>query len=335
AALPAPDLAGRTTGRAPATPVEEILCGLFAEVLGLEQVGAEDSFFTLGGDSLLAMRLIARIRSVLDAEVSIRALLAAPTVAAVAEALDESGPTGDFDRLLPLRSGGGGAPLFFLHSGGGLAWNYAELAAHLPSGRPLYGLQARGLERVEELPASIEEMAADYVEQIRAVQPDGPYHLVGWSFGGVVAQAVGARLQDAGETIALLAILDGYPYEESDEESEDEPEARQPAGRRRPGPAGVPALEAVKRVADNNVRLVMEHTPRAFYGDLLLIVATQARPESLPVERAVEIWEPYVDGAIERHLVEADHHRMLTADPAARIGELLTAKLRGTDDRHI
>jgi thioesterase domain-containing protein/aryl carrier-like protein len=295
----------------------------------VDRIGAEDSFFDLGGDSLLAMRLIARIRSVLDAEVSIRALLAAPTVAAVAEALDESGPTGDFDRLLPLRSVGDGTPLFFLHSGGGLAWNYAELAAHLPPGRPLYGLQARGLERVEELPASIEEMAADYVEQIRAVQPDGPYHLVGWSFGGVVAQAVAARLQDAGETIDLLAILDGYPYEESG----DEPESRRPAGPRRPGPADVPALAAVQRVADNNVRLVMDHTPRAFHGDLLLIVATQARPESLPVERAVEIWEPYVDGTIERHLVEADHHRMLTADPAARIGELLTAKLRGTDDR--
>ncbi|CAM5722882.1 Carrier domain-containing protein OS=Streptomyces fumanus OX=67302 GN=GCM10018772_59690 PE=4 SV=1 [Streptomyces fumanus] len=336
AALPAPDLAGRTTGRAPATPVEEILCGLFAEVLGVERVGADDSFFTLGGDSLLAMRLIARIRSVLDAEVSIRALLAAPTVAAVAAALDRSGPTGDFDRLLPLRSGGGGAPLFFLHSGGGLAWNYAELAAHLPSGRPLYGLQARGLEGTEELPASIEEMAADYVEQIRAVQADGPYHLVGWSFGGVVAQAVAARLQDTGEAIALLAILDGYPYEET----EDEPEARRPAGPRRPGPADVPALEAVQRVADNNVRLVMGHTPRVFHGDVLLVVATQGRPEGLPVERAVEIWEPYVDGAIERHLVEADHHRMLTTDPAARIGELLTAKLtepaNGTSgERHI
>ncbi|MFD6309296.1 condensation domain-containing protein, partial [Streptomyces sp. NPDC060223] len=100
AALPAPDLAGRTTGRAPATPTEEVLCGLFAEVLGLEQVGAEDSFFTLGGDSLVAMRLIARIRSVLDAEVSIRDLFTDPTVAALARIADQARGVGERPALV-------------------------------------------------------------------------------------------------------------------------------------------------------------------------------------------------------------------------------------------
>ncbi|GAA4063690.1 amino acid adenylation domain-containing protein [Actinomadura miaoliensis] len=89
AALPAPDFAGRSVSRAPATQTEEILCGLFAEILGLERVGAEDSFFDLGGDSLLAMRLIARVRAVFDTEIGIRALFAEPTVAAVARAVTE------------------------------------------------------------------------------------------------------------------------------------------------------------------------------------------------------------------------------------------------------
>ncbi|WP_416973995.1 amino acid adenylation domain-containing protein [Streptomyces sp. 4F14] len=100
AALPAPDLAVRTTGRAPATPTEEVLCGLFAEVLGLDRVGADDSFFTLGGDSLLAMRLIARIRSVLDTEVGIRDLFTARTVAELGR-LVRAGQTGSRAALLP------------------------------------------------------------------------------------------------------------------------------------------------------------------------------------------------------------------------------------------
>ncbi|KOG48042.1 peptide synthetase, partial [Streptomyces varsoviensis] len=87
AALPAPELAARG-GRAPATPTEEVLCGLFGEVLELGQVGAEDNFLELGGDSLLAMRLIARVRAVLDATVSIKELFAAPTVAGVARLID-------------------------------------------------------------------------------------------------------------------------------------------------------------------------------------------------------------------------------------------------------
>ncbi|MFC6023896.1 phosphopantetheine-binding protein, partial [Plantactinospora solaniradicis] len=88
AALPAPESTGQAEGRPPATPTEELLCGLFAELLGVDQVPADASFFSLGGDSLSAMRLVAKIRAVFDAEVSIRALFASPTVAAVARLID-------------------------------------------------------------------------------------------------------------------------------------------------------------------------------------------------------------------------------------------------------
>ncbi len=200
AALPAPG--GPVTSRGPRTETEEIVCGLFAEVLGVDRVGAEDSFFELGGDSLLAMRLIARVREALDAEVPIRGMFTA-TPAGIAELVEaratgEHEPgveveisdelkallpdalpggaaaangSGDFDVLLPIRPTGDRPPLFCLHPGEGLSWRYLGLIRYLPADYPLYGLQARGLAQAEALPHSIEEMCDDYISQIRRIQP--------------------------------------------------------------------------------------------------------------------------------------------------------------------
>jgi thioesterase domain-containing protein len=89
---------------------------------------------------------------------------------------------------------------------------YAGLMQHIPAGRPIYGLQARGMNNPATLPATLEEMAADYTEQIRQVQTSGPYHLMGWSLGGLIAFAIASRLRHQGEQIELLALLDAYPH---------------------------------------------------------------------------------------------------------------------------
>ncbi|MBG6085889.1 non-ribosomal peptide synthetase [Actinomadura viridis] len=340
AALPAPDFAGLVTSRGPATPTEEVLCGLFAEVLALETVGAEDSFFELGGDSLLAMRLIARIRVVLNVEVSIRTLFAAPTVAAIAESLHGESHAGDFDEVLPLRTGGDGPPLFCIHSGGGLSWSYAALAEQLSPDRPVYGLQARGLTGDEELPGSIQEMAADYLARIREIQPDGPYHLLGWSFGGLVAQAVAARIQAEGGQVELLAIIDGYPDRRMpDLDPSEQGEAPIPVPEaavlaRRPDEPGEigEALSAIKRVADNNIRISLDFAPERFRGDLLLFVATLDRPEDLPVSEAPEAWRPYVEGEIDSHRLPTDHHHMLEGESLAEIARRISERMRQTQE---
>jgi thioesterase domain-containing protein len=138
-------------------------------------------------------------------------LLAGPTVGELARALraDEAFPAPG--PLVPLHTAGAGRPLFLVHAAGGNVASYAALARHLGPGRPCYGLQSRGLEG-EELPHQrVEEMAADYLAEIRAVQPEGPYRLGGWSMGGLVAFEMARRLEAAGEAMELLAVVDSKP----------------------------------------------------------------------------------------------------------------------------
>ncbi|MGP3949892.1 alpha/beta fold hydrolase, partial [Streptomyces sp. 7N604] len=317
-ALPAPDFTEAAEGRGPATPTEERLCALFADVLGLEQMGADASFFDLGGDSILAMKLIARIRSELGAEVSIRALFTAPTVAGVARLIDARTDADGLGLLLPLRTEGDRPPLFCVHPSTGLGRCYADLPDHLPPDRPVYALQARGFGTDEPLPETVEEMAADYVAQIRTVQPAGPYHLLGWSFGGAVAHAMAALLQQRGETVDLLVSLDGYPGAD-----EAEPAGGPAAGQRRQ----VRMLSEIQRVNANNNRLLQHHTPGLFRGDLLLFVATEGRPASAPAQTAPDTWAPYVDGHVEPVRIASDHDGMLTGKPLETIGRLISAQL--------
>ncbi|MEV0538296.1 amino acid adenylation domain-containing protein [Nocardia salmonicida] len=124
-------------------------------------------------------------------------------------AIAEPGPSGlGLDVLLPIRPGGDRPALFCVHSSSGMSWSYLGLAEQLRPGRPIYGLQAPDLSGREPSARSIEEFAQRYVREIRAVQPRGPYHLLGWSFGGLIAQAMAVELSAAGEQVGVVALLD-------------------------------------------------------------------------------------------------------------------------------
>ncbi|MEU5691912.1 non-ribosomal peptide synthase/polyketide synthase [Actinosynnema sp. NPDC020468] len=207
-ALPAPDAGAK--GGAPRTPVERLLCVAYAEVLGLPEVGLSDDFFALGGHSLLVVRLQAALGQALGRTIALPDLIACPTPAALAARLAEvQDPAAAVRTLLPLRERGSAAPLFCLPPAAGLGWSFAGLARHLPD-RPLYALQARTLS-TPGAPPSVEEMAREYLAHLREVQPHGPYHLLGFSLGGLVAHRIASLLQADGERVALLAMLDAYP----------------------------------------------------------------------------------------------------------------------------
>ncbi|MER7050273.1 alpha/beta fold hydrolase, partial [Streptomyces jumonjinensis] len=338
AALPAPDLAV-LDGRAPRTPMEEALCELFAKTLGIERAGADVSFFDLGGDSLLAMRLIALIRGVLHAEVSIRALFTAPTVEAIARSLSGESDADDIGLVLPIRTEGEQPPLFCVHPSTGLSWCYTGLADHLPADRPVYGLQASGFAAGEQPPDSLEELAAEYAARIRAVQPTGPYHLLGWSFGGTAAYAVATHLQSQGEEVALLVSLDGYPARA--EELEIRAEVLAGGGGGAPGDGGgapggggeapgdkVRMLSEIHRVNEHNVRILHDFTPRPYHGDLTLFIAAQGRPDIGQPAGSADSWTPYVKGNVEAIRIDSDHDGMMKPKPLAEIGRLISARLQ-------
>ncbi|MFF7231772.1 amino acid adenylation domain-containing protein [Streptomyces sioyaensis] len=336
-ALPAPDYTALTTGRPPRNPREVTLCGLFAEVLGVAQVGIDDSFFDLGGHSLLATRLINRVRASFDTEITIRTLFETPTVAALAESLHDDGGEDALAPLLPLRAGGGKAPLFCVHPAAGISWVYSGLLRHLDTDRPVYGLQDRGLTDPGRAPADVDQMVGEYLALIREIQPHGPYHLLGWSFGGAVAHGLAVRLQESGEEVALLTMMDSYPAADGDTTARytlDDPgvpaELAKSMGHT---PASLDAavaglsgldLAALSRVFVNAAVALTRHTPGVFDGDVVFFPAI-TDPDHNPA--LVERWAPHVTGKIEVHEVPCEHGEMTRSAPIARIAEVLAAWL--------
>lgn len=214
-ALPAPRGTASGSVRRARYPEEELVRELFADVLGVETVGFDDGFFDRGGHSMLAVRLIGRIKEATGADLGIRALFEAPTPAALARLLAglSSGSTAADDAapVIPLRGGGDGIPLFCVHPGAGVSWMYAGLLRHLGPRVPVYGLQAPALSRPEWQPLGWDETIQVYLRHIRETRPHGPYRLLGWSFGGAAAHALAVRLQEQGERVELLALIDAYP----------------------------------------------------------------------------------------------------------------------------
>ncbi|MBM7168736.1 alpha/beta fold hydrolase, partial [Streptomyces sp. G44] len=354
AALPVLEPERADIGRAPATPQEQVVCELFAEVLGRPVVGVSEDFFDLGGHSLLATRLMARLRAAFGVELGVRSLFEAPTPAGIAARLDVDDADGSYEVMLPLRTGGSRPPLFCVHPGGGISWSYSALIKHLGPQYPLYGIQARSLARPEPRPTSIEEMAADYADHIQSVQPHGPYHLAGWSFGGLCAHALAAEFQRRGEPVALVAVLDVIPDWQGlthadvpapddrvmllyhvglvddgshhDDEEMTFAKAREILRRQGSVLANLEEdrLTTITEISANNTHLTVDYRPGPIDGDLLLIACSEEQDP--PVTAGA--WQPYVRGSVEAHTVPGDHGSMLTRpDTLAEIGRILSAKL--------
>ena len=212
-ALPAPDehFTREQEYVAPRTPSEEIIANIFAEVLGVQNVGIYDNFFELGGHSLLAVRLMSKIEQQFQKNLPLATLFQSPTIEQLATLLRSSADSLSWSSLVPIKSNGNQPPLFCIHPAGGNVLCFQDLASYLSSEQPFYGLQAFGLNPQNQPHTSIEQMATHYILQLQTVQPHGPYFLSGLSMGGLVAFEMAQQLSHQGEQIALLALLDTSP----------------------------------------------------------------------------------------------------------------------------
>ncbi|MDI9977665.1 non-ribosomal peptide synthetase [Rhodococcus sp. IEGM 1307] len=362
-ALPAPTPLKRQF-RPPVTPTEQTIADVFTDVLGHDRIGLDDDFFTLGGNSLLAIQVSARLREALDVEMPVAWLFTGATVEAIAsrvEAVSDGStpiaPTGPsaFDVLFPITSAGDSDPIFCIHPASGLAWCYAGLARYTEPRQRIYGLQSPELVEDDPHPRSIEQLAEHYVREIQAVQSDGPYRLLGWSLGGVIAHAVATRLGLLGKQVSMLAMLDsrfreaestanqeftvedilveladlfGFGAEDFDAAGETmSAEQATELIHLRTGAFEFLQPSHVKRIVESfndAPRLVADYHPAVFDGDMVFFAAAAGE---MTREVAESCWQPYITGSIDYYPIDATHIRMTTPRALADIARVLNTYL--------
>jgi thioesterase domain-containing protein len=260
---------------------------------------------------------------------------------------------GILDPVMPMRVDGDGPALFCVHPMIGLSWCYLALLPHVDARYPLYGLQARGVRQPEPLPVSMAEMARDYTDQVRKVQPAGPYYLLGWSLGGNIAFAIAEELERRGERVGLLIILDSslagldavpastepwrfyniilaqFGYVPAITPADPEPEARMlELVRRRPG-LGLDdwpdrRVRALQRVIKNNLAVMVTHQPGRVHCPMLFFSCVSNPPA---LAEKLETWRSFVDGPIEAVELDCDHNLILLPETAERIGQAIGKQL--------
>ena len=352
-ALPAPEY---TAGgyRAPASVIEEILAGIYAQVLGLERVGVEESFFDLGGDSLSAMRLIAAINTTLEIHLAVRVLFEAPSVRSLSQQLGTHATSVELVPVEVLKEGTG-VPLCCIHPASGLSWPYQALGNYLDG--PIIGINQIP-QNDEAEPESVRSMAESYAGRLQTLYPTGPYNLLGWSFGGIVAHELAIELRRRGCAVQRLILLDASPNDNGSiagrnqalDESQileeilrsiriDIPEESKPLTYRKaehlirqreaamelalPSKQIREFLEFIVQNMEASVLHHSEHIPGAFDNDMVIFSAARSESDT----SLLQSWRPYVAGEITVYSIDCTHVDMLTAESLSLYGQQLKLSL--------
>ncbi|HRI49124.1 MAG TPA: amino acid adenylation domain-containing protein [Pseudomonadota bacterium] len=347
---------------APRTPLEQTLVELFAQLLHHDRIGIHDSFFALGGHSLLAVRLSAQLARRTGRALPLSTLFQHPTVAGLAAVLEDRAAALPHQTVLALQPGGSRPPLFCVHPVGGNVLCYGELARALGTGQPVYGVQATPVAAGdEEPPETLEAVASRYVTALRQVQPAGPYQLLGWSLGGVLAFEMARQLHEAGQRVALLALLDSAapaPQQRAElhaalsepallqwfltdlTRQRNDATAALPDERPTDLRAALPLLSSQGLLPSNkeeaqlaalyalfrrNLRLAIDYRPGPYEGPVLLLRAA-ASPAAPDLG-----WQSLCSCALELVELPGDHYTTLSPANVGTVARLLCARLLGSE----
>jgi amino acid adenylation domain-containing protein len=295
---------------APRNLIEERLVRIWQELLGIKPVGITDNFFDLGGDSLLAVRMLVQVERKLERKVCMADLFPAPTIEQLARMVCEATapPSGC---LLTLQGEGSNWPLFCVTGVNGHMFVFRQLVRYLGAERPVYGLQYPGLDGEREPLTSVEEIAAEFIESIRKIRPEGPCHLCGFSFGGLVAYEIAQQLTAQRYPVAMLAFFDckapGLLPQSRPRNS------HKSAFSERPEATGC-LWDWIDRVSRVNRQAANHYQARPYTGRAILFRATgQAKRSDSRPSRQSDLyngWRELVLGGLELRLVPGKHKRM-------------------------
>ncbi|HGY5903408.1 TPA: amino acid adenylation domain-containing protein, partial [Serratia marcescens] len=341
-ALPQPQGGELKAGRPPQAGLESEIAAVFARLLQREQVFADDDFFALGGHSLLAMRLAAELRRDLGKAVSVGQVMVASRVEQLAALLaedrtQEEADRSGFDSVLPLRVTEG-PTLFCLHPASGFSWQFSVLPRYLDQHWSLVGIQSPRPDGPLALSEDMDQVVDAHLQTVLQVQPHGPYHFIGYSLGGTLAQGIAARLQARGEQVAFLGLLDTYPPETQNWDVMLDDNVLKEVQREREQFLAVsqdtldPALGETRTAMFDNIEAnyadsvrLLSHTRTArFRGQATLFVAKRTLQEGMDVQQT---WSQYVD-ALQAHELDCAHVDIVSPASFKVLGPLLNRILR-------
>jgi acetoacetyl-CoA synthetase len=295
----------------------DTLIPIWQRVLRISRVGVDDNFFELGGDSSLSLELFSEIARAFGRELPPVIIYHAPTISALA-ALLEQPAVPRVPALVQMKAGSDASPIFITHGLGGSVMDFYQVVKRIQTGHPIYGLQARGIDGVEKPRDRIEDMARDSLDAMKKMQPRGPYALVGFSLGGLVTLEMAQQLVAAGETVALLVMLDSYPHAQYLPSGQRARLSARLAWRRLSSKlrsvgtvsrsTDVPPSPALQRFRDSAYLALERYQPRFYPGKINFIRA--AIPTDFPAD-PVAVWA-HLAREFEIETVPGDHLGIVT-----------------------